>query len=178
ADRHPTISTDLAEKIARLPEVAAIDRLREYEISYQGMPAGLASIELNILRSYHNVDFLSGRDTNAVRAELRGTDTVIVSEPFANKHHLRAGDFVTLPMGETRGTFRVVDVYYDYSSERGSILMDRETLLRYLPDPAPSNLAIYLAPGVGIDQARASIERASAGSRVLLFTNRDLRTQA
>src|SRR6202030_1487250 len=62
ADRHPTISTELADTIAGLPGVAAIDRLREYEISYEGMPAGLGSIELNVLRSYHNADFLSGRD--------------------------------------------------------------------------------------------------------------------
>jgi putative ABC transport system permease protein len=178
ADRHPTISTDLVETIAHLPGVAAIDRLREYEISLDGMPAGLGSIELNILRSYRNVDFLSGRATNAVRAELRRQNTVIVSEPFANKHRLRAGDSITLPMGETRAAFRIVDVYYDYSSERGTILMDRETLLRYLPDPAPSNLAIYVAPGTSIPDARVAIEHASAGRRVLLFTNRDLRGEA
>lgn len=177
-DRHPTISTDLVETIAHLPAVAAIDRLREYEISYDGMPAGLASIELNVLRSYHNVDFLSGRSTNAVLADLRGQKAVIVSEPFANKHRVRAGDSITLSMGETRSGFRIADIYYDYSSERGTILMDRETLLRYLPDPAPSNLAIYVAPGTTIADARATIEHAAAGRRVLLFTNRDLRGEA
>src|SRR5712692_7275050 len=62
ADRHPTISLKLTEKIARLPGVAAIDRLREYEISYAGMPAGVGSVELNILRSYHNADFLRSEE--------------------------------------------------------------------------------------------------------------------
>src|SRR6202022_2259843 len=70
ADRHPTISVELTGKIARLPGVAAIDRLREYEISYEAMPAGLGSVELNILRSYHNADFLSARRTNEVLATL------------------------------------------------------------------------------------------------------------
>ncbi len=177
-DRHPTISTDLVETIAHLPGVAAVDRLREYEISYDGMPAGLASIELNVLRSYHNVDFLSGRSTDAVLADLRGQNAVIVSEPFSNKHHLRAGDFITLPMGEARVSFRIADIYYDYSSERGTILMDRQTLLRYLPDPAPSNLAIYVSPAISIADARATIEHATAGRRLLLFTNRDLRSEA
>jgi putative ABC transport system permease protein len=50
--------------------------------------------------------------------------------------------------------------------------------LRYLPDPAPSNLAIYVAPGTSIADARATIEHAAAGRRVLLFTNRDLRGEA
>jgi putative ABC transport system permease protein len=178
ADRHPTIAVELTEKIARLPGVAAIDRLREYEISYEGMPAGLGSIELNVLREYHNADFLSGRKTREILAELRDSNSVLVSEPFANKHHLRAGDSVTLALGESRAVFRVVDVYYDYSSERGSILMDRTVMLLYLPDPAASNLAIYVAPNARIEDVRAKIERAAAGHRVLMFTNRDLRGEA
>jgi len=89
ADRHPTITPELADAIAALPGVAAIDRLREYEISYDGMPAGLGSVELRVLRSYHKEDFLSGRPTNDVLAELRNANAVIVSEPFANKHHLK-----------------------------------------------------------------------------------------
>src|SRR5260370_34083274 len=64
ADRHPTISIELTEKSARLPGVAAIDRLREYEISYEGMPAWLGSVQLNILRSYHKAYFPPGGKTN------------------------------------------------------------------------------------------------------------------
>jgi putative ABC transport system permease protein len=178
ADRHPTISVELTDEIARLPGVAAIDRLREYEISYEGMPAGLGSVELNILRSYHNADFLSGRRTSEVLAELRDSNAVLVSEPFASKHHLGAGDSITLSLGESRSSFRVADVYYDYSSERGSILMDRNVMLRYLADPAASNLAIYVAPDARVADVRSEIERVAAGHRVLMFTNRDLRGEA
>jgi putative ABC transport system permease protein len=142
------------------------------------MPAELGSIELDVLRSYHNADFLSGRPTDRVLAELRSANAAIVSEPFANKHHVRAGDSITLSLGEVRTTFRIVDVYYDYSSERGSILMDRNTILRYLPDPAPSNVAIYVVPGTRLETVRAEIERASAGRRILIFSNRDLRGEA
>jgi putative ABC transport system permease protein len=177
-DRHPTISVDLVDTISRLPGVAAIDRLREYEISFDGLPAGLASIEPNVLRSYHNVDFVSGRATSEVLDDLRGKNAVIVSEPFTNKHHVRVGDSILLPLGATRATFRVADIYYDYSSERGTILMDRDTLLCYLPDPAPSNMAIYVASDSSIGAVRAEIERAAAGRRILIFTNRDLRAEA
>jgi putative ABC transport system permease protein len=178
ADRHPTLSPELADKIAVLPGVAAIDRLREYEISYEGMPAQLGSVELRVLRSYHKADFLSGRSTSDVLAELRDANAVILSEPFANKHRIRRGDTITLPLGDTKAAFRVADVFYDYSSERGGILMDRNTALRYLPDPAPSNLAIYVSPGVPLETVRAEIEQAAAGHRVLIFSNRDLRGEA
>ena len=178
ADRHPTLSSGLAEEIARVPGVAAVDRLRAYEINFENMPATLASADLNVLRPYRNSDFFSGRPKEQVLAELRDSNAVIVSEPFTYKHHLKAGDSLTLSLGETRATFRIADVYYDYSSERGGILMDRKTMLRYLPDPAPSNLAIYVSPGAHLDVVRAEIERASAGHRVLMFSNRDLRAEA
>jgi putative ABC transport system permease protein len=177
-DRHPTISPSLAEEIAKLPGVAAVDRLRAYEIRFEEMPATLASADLNVLRSYHNSDFFSGRPREEVLAELRDSNAVIVSEPFTYKHHLKAGDSMTLSLGEAQVSFRIADVYYDYSSERGNILMDRKTMLRYLPDPAPSNLAIYVSPDAQLEMVRAEIEKATAGHRVLMFSNRDLRAEA
>ena len=177
-DRHPVVSLDLADKIGKLPGVAGVDRLRAYEISYDGMPATLASVDLSSLRSDHRSNFFSGRPTEKVLSQIRGADAVLVSEPFTYKHHVRTGDTITLALGATRPSFRIVDVYYDYGSERGSILMDRQTMLRYLPDPAPSNLAIYLAPNATAQTVREEIAQVSAGYRVLLFSNRDLRTEA
>jgi putative ABC transport system permease protein len=181
ADRHPTISLGLAEDIAKIPGVVAVERLRAYEIRYQGMPATLASADLNVLdviRWYPHSEFLSGRAQQQVLPELRHSNTVVVSEPFSYKHHVKAEDFITLSLGEAQASFRVADVYYDYSSERGGILMDRNTMLRYLSDPAPSNLAIYVSPGAQLETVRAAIDKAAAGHRVLMFSNRDLRAEA
>src|SRR5215472_8687343 len=178
ADRHPTISLDLAEKIASLPGVAAVDRLRAYEISYDGMPATLASVDLSVPRAYRNSNFFSGRPTMEVLKQLRAQNKVIVSEPFTYKHHVKAGDTITLALGEVRANFQIVDVYYDYASERGYILMDRDVLLNYLPDPAPTNLAVFLAPHADAQKARRAIQEAAAGHHVLIFSDRDLRTEA
>jgi putative ABC transport system permease protein len=177
-DRHPTISLELADKISKLPGIAGVDRLRAYEINYDGMPATLASVDLSALRSDHRSNFFSGRPTEQVLSQIRNADAVLVSEPFTYKHHVRAGHSITIALGAVRSTFRIVDVYYDYGSERGSILMDRQTMLRYLPDPAPSNLAIYVAANSSVETVREEIVKAAAGYRVLLFSNRDLRTQA
>jgi putative ABC transport system permease protein len=178
ADRHPTISSGLAEELAKLPGVDAVERLRIYEINFEGMPASLASADLNVQRAHQDSDFFSGRPREQVLAELRDSNAIVVSEPFTYKHHKKAGDSITLSLGETKATFRIADVYYDYSSERGSILMDRNTMLRYLPDPAPSNLAIYVSPVAHLETVRAEVEKATAGHRVFLFSNRDLRTEA
>jgi putative ABC transport system permease protein len=178
ADRHPTISPELTEKIAALPGVAGVERLRAYEIAYDGMPATLASVDLHAPRGNHHSDFISGRSPEEVLGELRGQQSVIVSEPFTYKHHLKAGDTLTLALGETRAAFRIADVTYDYSSERGYILMDRDVMLRYLPDPTPSNLAIFLQPGTDIEMARARIQEIAAGHRILMFSDKEIRGEA
>ena len=178
ADRHPTISVELTEKIANVEGVESVDRLRAYEISYEGMPATLASVDLRVLRSYRNSDFFSGRPTERVLSELRGSNSVIVSEPFTYKHHVKTGDTIALALGESRGNFKIVDVYYDYASERGYILMGRDTMLRYLPDPRPSNLAIFVVPQVNAEEVRKRIVAAAAGHSILIFSDRDLRTEA
>jgi putative ABC transport system permease protein len=179
-DRHPTLSLDLVEKISQVSGVAEVDRLRAYEISYDGMPATLASVDLNAMRLYDRSLFFSGRSTQEILAQIREKDAVLVSEPFTYKHHLRVGDTIALSLGAARPSFRIADIFYDYGTERGSILMDRATLLRYLPDPDPSNLAIYLTPNASADAVREEILRTAGatGHRVLLFSNRDLRREA
>jgi len=178
ADRHPTISVELAEKIAVLPGVAAVDRLRAYEISYNGMPATLASVDLRVLRAYRKSDFFSGRPTSEVLDQLRGKNNIIVSEPFTYKHKVKTGDTITLALGEALANFQIVDVFYDYASERGYVLMDRDVLLKYLPDETPTNLAVFVAPDAKAAEVRKEIQEVAAGHRILIFSDRDLRTEA
>jgi putative ABC transport system permease protein len=178
ADRHPTLSPELLEKIRTLPGVAEVDRLRAYEISYDGMPVTLAAVDLTARRARRQSDFFSGRPASEVLEQLRGKNNVIVSEPFTYKHHVKTGDTITLSLGAARAYFRIVDVHYDYGSERGYILMDREVLLKFLPDAAPTNLAIFVAPGANAEEVRREILTAAAGHRILVFSDREIRAEA
>ncbi len=177
-DRHPTIDAVLADKIAALPGVAGVDRFRGYEISYQGLPAMLGSADTIGDHDLGKVDFFSGRPTAVVNAELRSGDNALISEPFANKHHMHPGDTITLPLAGTQVPFRIIDVFYDYGSEKGFIVIDRSRALRYTGDPASSNLAVYVASGSDLDGVRKEVEQVAAGHNLAIFTNRNLRAQA
>ncbi len=50
-------------------------------------------------------------------------------------------------------------------------------MLKYLPDPAPSNLAIYLAPGIRLQTVRVAIQRVAANHDVLMFSNGEIRRE-
>ena len=177
-DRHPTMSRELTERIAKLPGVAEVDGLREYEISYQGMPVTLSSLDLGMLRAYESSDFFSGRPTETVLADLHRQNTILVSEPFTYKHHVRTGDSIELALGGSQASFRIVDVFYDYSSERGDIVMDRAMLLKYLPDQADSNAEVFVKAGVKPEEVRNEILDAAAGHRIVILSDRDLRVGA
>jgi putative ABC transport system permease protein len=164
ANRHPTMSADTANLVRRLPEVREVDSFRAYEISYQGAPVTLGGSDAHIAAGFPRM--------------TAGEDVVVVSEPFANKHNVRVGDKIALRLGEKAASFQVLDIYYDYASERGYIVMNRATLLRYLPDPAVSNLAVYLKPGVEIEAAKQRIESALSGRKLFIATNRTLREEA
>jgi putative ABC transport system permease protein len=178
SDQHPTIPNAIADKLAHLPGVAGLDRFRAYDISYEGLPATLGAADFHAVQPFKKSAFLSGRSASDVYDDLQGQDAVVISEPFANKHHLHRGDSITLPMGDQRVKFHIVDVSYDYASEAGYIVMDRATLLRYLPDPDPSNLAIYLAPGADLETVHAEVREAIAGHDILVFKNGSLRDEA
>ncbi len=178
AGQHPTLDPRLADRIEQLPGVDAVDRFRAYEISFRGLPCTLAGGESAIVKRFGRLRFLSGEDRNRILDELPRGDYVLASEPLANKHGLHPGDAITLPLAGAQRRFQILGVYYDYSSERGLIVLDRSILLKYLPDRAPSNLAVYVRPGADPEQVRREIEGAAGGYNVLIEPNSRLRAEA
>ena len=178
ADRHPTINAAIPDTIEGLPGVATVDRFRVYSISYEGLPASLAGGETSKVDRAATTRFLPGEDRNAILSQLPKGDYAIVSEPFANKHDVRVGSTIRLALAGGPRQFRVLGIYYDYSTERGFIVVDRRTLLKYLPDPAASNLAVYLKPGADDRAVRRAIDAVIGGRRVLVFSNSRLRSDA
>jgi putative ABC transport system permease protein len=177
-DLHPTIAPEVADRIAATPGVESVSRLRAYEIQYLGLPATLAGASQGRHAPRQNLIFFSRRPRADILRELAAGDNAVVSEPFANKHHVKVGDTITLPLGEQRVAFRVIDIFYDYGHEAGYIVLDWGTLRRYLPDTAPTNLAVYLAPGADLERTRAAIQKATANTRLMMLSNGQIRQQA
>ncbi len=69
-------------------------------------------------------------------------------------------------------------IYYEYSSSQGYVVVDRSTFLRYLPGAAPTNVAVYLAPGADAARVQHEIQARTAGRGVAVPPNRELRRAA
>jgi putative ABC transport system permease protein len=158
--------------------VAAVDVFHALALHYHGERATLGAGDLEIVRRYGRLRFLPGEDRDVILRSLPVQDRAIVSEPFANKHGVHAGDRITLPIGARNVTVTVAGVYYEYSSSQGFVLLDRSTLLRYLPGQPATNAALYLKPGVDPAAVQHQIERRAAGLGVTVGLNRSLRQDA
>lgn len=178
AGEQATMPDSVADAIARIPGVAGIDRFRAYQIVYDGMPATLAGGERSKLGKLDSTRFLPGENGRRIMYELPRGDYCVVSEPFANKHHIAVGSMLKLPAGSSDHSFRVIGIYYDYSSERGLIIVARNILLQYLPDRALSSVAVYLKSGVDAAAVRNEIDRVIGGRAILVLSNSTLRTAA
>jgi putative ABC transport system permease protein len=173
ADRHPTMSVTIASQIEKLPGVTSVDRFRAYPIYYQGLPATLAGGENAV-----GIRFLPGENRQQILSKLPRGDYAVVSEPFASKHGVHVGSNISLPLAGGIHSFTVLGIYYDYSTERGFIVLDRRILLKYLPDPSLSNLAVYISDVANASHIRRAIDEIIGPHRIMVFANNTLRRGA
>jgi putative ABC transport system permease protein len=103
-------------------------------------------------------------------------DTVIVSEPYANRHRARVGDAVRLRTDRGDRDFRVGGVFYDYGSSAGVVVMSRRTYDRLWDDRKVSGVAIEAAPGADLGALMADLRGRVAGDQeIVVRSNRALR---
>ncbi len=174
----PPVSPEAAQLVRAVDGVEAVDVFSGMEIHYGGSRAGLGGEDLNILFRYGRFKFLPGEDRNAVIRSLKGQNRAAVTQAFANKYKLRVGDKVVLPLGSSRPEFTIAGFYLDYASERGFVTIDRAVLLRYLPEAATTNLAIYLKPDADRASVLRTIRDRTAGLGVEVSANEALRKEA
>jgi putative ABC transport system permease protein len=101
---------------------------------------------------------------------------VIVSEPYAYRNDIQPpGQWIELMTDRGMQPFEVVGVFYDYSTERGTILMTLDTYRRYWDDESITSIAIYLVPGTETGAIVDHLRAYFAGTGLQVQSNRALR---
>jgi putative ABC transport system permease protein len=174
---YPPIASEVPVIIRKTPGVAEVDTFHAFEIRYQGTRATLGAGNMDIVRRRRSLRFLSG-SSNDILASLPNQNRAIVTEPFADKHHVRAGDVLNIPLGNVTLPLTVAGIYYDYSSDRGFVLVDQSTLLKYLPAQPVTNIAVYTKPGVDNTRVRRDLESQLSNFPLMIAPNDVLRRSA
>jgi putative ABC transport system permease protein len=177
-----TISPEVERAVGAHPAVAAFERFRNFDVPYGEGREGRESLvtvgagDFRVLAEHGNFVF---KEPSGGRELLRGAidrDAVIVTESFAIKRGGAVGDTIELPTPRGRAAFRIVGVYYDYSTDRGMAVMDWATFEKYYGEQRPTSMSIFLKEGADAEAARREI-LAELGEqyRVFVYTNAALR---
>jgi putative ABC transport system permease protein len=177
-DTQSTISPELETAVASLPAVAAIDRFRTLNLVYDGRLTVLGSGDFGVLLAHGNLVFKEPADGKAALRSAIGRDAVVASEAFALKAGKRAGDILRLQTPRGPADFRLAAVYFDYTTDRGIVVMDRGTFTRHFGDQRPTNLTVYLRPGCDPMAVRTELmARLGERHRVFIHTNSSIRAE-
>jgi putative ABC transport system permease protein len=144
-DYQYTLPSDRVASLKNIPGIAEIDQFRAIDISYNDKPVVLATGDFSVLAQYGNLIIKTGPKAQELDRWMVGHNRAIVSEAFSLKHNVTVGDRLNLSTPKGSLELEIAAVYFDYSRERGYIILDRTTFLEYYQDPDINSFIIYLA---------------------------------
>ncbi|MCE2543720.1 MAG: hypothetical protein J4F30_09860, partial [Acidobacteria bacterium] len=123
------ISAAAEERLASHAAVAAVDGFRTVDLPYgpDGDLILLGAGRFDVMSRHGGLLFKDPADGRDALRQAAGADAVVVSESFAIKHGAAVGDRIDLDTPRGPRPFRIAAVYYDYSSDRGLVVMDVST---------------------------------------------------
>src|SRR5262249_8756245 len=97
-----TLSTAGIDAVRAPPDVRTVDSFRNIDLVYKGNLVVLGAGTFDVVLSHGSLLFKEPADGREALRRAIGTESVIVSEVFARKYHVRPGDSLTLqtPAGE------------------------------------------------------------------------------
>ncbi len=151
-----SLPDSLIEFLRKNPRIDHVERYAMQIVELRGRSVRLRIIDGAILRRFSSPVFLAGKD----RAwdKLIGGH-VFVSEPLAFRFGLGAGDELELQTPEGARRFPVAAVVRDYSSDQGTIHMDREIYQRFWNDTRVQSVAMFLRPGASSEEVTEEVAR-------------------
>jgi putative ABC transport system permease protein len=174
--QHMPMSNAFGQELARIHGVAEVERVRVVDINFRGVPTKLASMDIAIYGHWAKLTMLEGRPDEAQRKLERGA--VVVSENFARLFDVHIGDRIPLSTRSGTQSFEVAGVNVDYTSDRGTILIDHAVRVAHWGDDRVGGYKIHLKPSADLERVRTLItERYGEQHDLLVLTNSDLKGQ-
>lgn len=172
------LSPNLAKQIKQLEGIQLVDEFYEFPVIFDEQPANLATGNFKVLQQRGNLKFLSGESTATVINRALKTNGMLITETFAYKHNLTQGDSITIDTPIGKKSFTIEGVYYDYASEHGYMIIDRELYQDYYNDDSVTGIAVFLDKNIDADKKREEIiHLTDNGTLIKILTQQGLRQE-
>ena len=138
----PGVESVSTRRIANLEDATGRTRLRVFDLPRAAYPG---------------FELLDG-EAETVWPAWELDDAVLISEPYAYKHGLAAGDVVSLRTDNGTREFAVAATFQSFDINASGVVMSRSTYSRHYDDSAIDSLGLYLADNVDAGSVVTQIE--------------------
>jgi putative ABC transport system permease protein len=169
-----SLSPALQARIEGIEGVGTVEAIRTVQVQGENGELDLTAVDTGRVRDAGLYRFASGTARQVWDRIREGA--IVISESLA----LRADNQDTLVLETDAGpkTFEIVGVFYDYSSDRGTVLMSREIYQDHWNDPALSSLGVEALSDEGVGELAEAIRVELAGTGLKVQENRQIREEA
>ena len=173
--RNVSLREEPAAGLRGLPGVKIVDLYRLIRANYQGRPIVVESFSAVESARVRTLPMAQGDGARALREMGEGKGAV-VSESFQTRFSKQVGESFELVTPSGPVTFKVLGIYIDYSSDIGSVLIDRALYKKYWRDQLVDAFDLWLEPGVDMAALIQKIKE-GYGEKYQLFisTHRELK---
>ena len=166
-----TLSAQLVERLAGVPDVEGVDPLRRLFLRVGGRRVAVVAVDLSRPAEQRRLALLSGGDAVARAVRDRG---VLIGEPLSRSASLAVGDVVEIEGPEGPARLPVSGIYRDYT-EGGSVTMDIGLMAATLGAGPLTSVALHLKPGADPEAVAAGIESRHPRGSLRVRSNRRLK---
>ena len=168
------LDRDLIEDLVNTPGVAAYSSSRRFWMESESGRTRIIAVQM-APGSYPGTEILDA-DPDTVWRLFEQAGAVLVSEPYAYRNGVAAGDSIKLITQFGERNFPVAAVYQSYDVNAGAVLMSRNTYDRFWDDPRIDSIGLYLSPNTNVQQLMQQLEAISQGrQQILLRSNSEIR---
>ncbi len=155
----PTIAGALEDRLRRVPGVAEVSPSRMITIRFGD---GLAVVRTESAGGFRRQHYqVIAGDVSSYGDRFAHGDAVLVSDNFAYRHGVTAGDTLVLDTPTGTATLPIAAVVLDYTLDIGTIIVERETYRRLWRDDAATGFRVWLAPRTDPRAVRQAIADAA-----------------
>jgi putative ABC transport system permease protein len=168
------LSPALQARIERVEGVGTVEAIRAVQVQSEKGELNLTAVDPGRVRDAGLYRFANG-SAKQVWDRIRD-GAIVISESLALKTDNQ--DALELETNAGPRRFEIVGVFYDYSSDRGTVLMSRDIYQEHWNDPALSSLGVEALSDEGVGELAEAIRVELAGTGLEVQENRQIREEA
>jgi len=164
-------SPAVKDELLAIPGVRAVESYRALRFQQGDDRILVMSIDVTPMLKRTHRDYLQGSE-ETMRTEVAAGRGCAVSDNYFRRFGTGFGGTVSLPTPRGIAKVPVVAVFRDFTSDRGSVMMDRSLFLQLFGDERVDVFDVSLVAGADVGAARDAVRAKLAGRMPALVSTR------